>query len=46
VKLKYHHGQIEIQTEANTRIVADRLAGWVGPVVEFCRTADLIQAPQ
>lgn len=40
--LQYHHGQIEVQTEANTRPVAEMLAGWVGPVGEFCRTADLI----
>lgn len=40
--LKYHHGQLEVQTEANTRIVADRLANWVGPVGEFASVADLI----
>lgn len=40
--LKYHSGQIEVQTEANTRRVADMLAAWVGPVGEFCRTADMI----
>lgn len=40
--LEYHQGQIEVQTEANTRPVADMLAGWVGPVGEFCRTADMV----
>ena len=38
----YHHGQIEVQTEANTRPVAEALRNWVGPVVEFCETADVI----
>jgi len=42
VALKYHEGQIEVQTEANTRRVADVLASWVGPVGEFCRTADMV----
>ncbi len=40
--LTYHEGQIEVQTEANTRVVAGMLASWVGPVGEFCRTADMI----
>jgi hypothetical protein len=40
--LSYHDGQIEVQTEANTRPVAEALRDWVGPVVEFCETADLI----
>lgn len=40
--LKYHRGQIEVQTEANTRPIADKLANWVGPVGEFCRTSDMI----
>lgn len=40
--LNYHHGQIELQSEANTRGVADMLAGWTGPVGEFCRTADML----
>ncbi|HXH20524.1 MAG TPA: pyridoxamine 5'-phosphate oxidase family protein [Dehalococcoidia bacterium] len=40
--LKYHPGQIEVQSEANTRRVADMLASWVGPVTEFCATADMI----
>ena len=38
----YHAGQIEVQTEANTRRVAGMLADWVGPVGEFARVADLI----
>lgn len=40
--LKYHAGQIAIQEEASTRIVADKLARWVGPVEEFALGADLI----
>src|SRR5262245_3364177 len=40
--LQYHRGQIEVQEEANTRRVADMLASWVGPVVEFSAVADLI----
>jgi hypothetical protein len=40
--LTYHYGQIEVQTQANTLPVAEMLAGWVGPVGEFCRTADLV----
>jgi hypothetical protein len=40
--LTYHQGQIEVQTEANTRPVAEALRDWVGPVVEFCETADVI----
>jgi hypothetical protein len=40
--LQYHAGQIEVQDEANTRPVADMLAGWVGPVGEFARVADLL----
>ena len=40
--LVYHAGQIAIQEEARTRIVADRLAHWVGPVEEFSLGADLI----
>jgi hypothetical protein len=39
--LNYHHGQIEVQEEANTRRVADMLADWVGPVAEFALCADL-----
>ena len=39
--LLYHAGQIEVQDEANSRPVADMLANWEGPVVEFCRVADL-----
>jgi len=31
-----------VQTEANTRPVADKLAHWVGPIVEFMEVADLI----
>ncbi len=40
--LQYHSGQRAIQTEANATVVADRLAEWVGPVVEFARGADLV----
>jgi uncharacterized protein len=40
--LKYHSGQIAIQTEASTTLVAEQLAHWVGPVAEFARGADLI----
>ncbi len=40
--LRYHQGQIAVQTEANTRRVADMLASWVGPVGEFCGSADMI----
>jgi uncharacterized protein len=40
--LKYHSGQIAIQTEANTRLIAEQLAHWVGPVAEFASGADLI----
>lgn len=40
--LKYHVGQRAIQSEANATIVADRLAEWVGPVVEFALGADLV----
>ena len=40
--LQYHAGQIEVQDEANTRPVADMLAGWVGPVGEFSSVADLL----
>jgi hypothetical protein len=40
--LTYHKGQRELQSEANTIDVADMLADWVGPVSEFCRSADLI----
>jgi hypothetical protein len=40
--LQYHSGQRAIQTEANATVVADRLAEWVGPVVEFALGADLI----
>ena len=40
--LIYHTGQIAVQEEAGTRVVADRLAHWVGPVAEFAVGADLI----
>lgn len=40
--LQYHIGQRSIQTEANATVVADRLAEWVGPVVEFAMGADLV----
>jgi hypothetical protein len=40
--LQYHAGQIQVQEEANTRPVAEMLAGWVGPVGQFASVADLI----
>jgi hypothetical protein len=40
--LTYHAGQLEVQTEANTRPVADMLRGWVGPLGEFTLGADMI----
>jgi hypothetical protein len=40
--LQYHHGQLEVQEEANTRRVAEMLASWVGPVELFASVADLI----
>lgn len=40
--LKYHAGQLAIQTEAKTTLIAEKLAHWVGPVAEFVRGADLI----
>ena len=40
--LKYHSGQLSIQTEAKTTLVADQLSHWVGPVAEFAYGADLI----
>jgi hypothetical protein len=39
--LQYHHGQLEVQREANTRHVADKLAHWVGPVARYALNADL-----
>jgi len=40
--LKYHFGQLAIQTEAKTTLVAEQLSHWVGPVAEFAYGADLI----
>jgi len=40
--LRYHSGQIAIQTEASTLLVAEQLSRWVGPVAEFAMDADLI----
>lgn len=40
--LTYHAGQLEVQTEANTRPVAEMLRGWVGPLGEFTLGADMI----
>ena len=40
--ITYHAGQMEVQAEANTRPVADKLAHWVGPITEFMEVADLI----
>jgi hypothetical protein len=42
MNLTYHEGQVAVQQEANTRPVAEMLRDWVGPVVEFCRTADMM----
>lgn len=39
--LSYHAGQRACQEEAGTRRVADKLADWVGPAVQFVRGADL-----
>jgi uncharacterized protein len=40
--LQYHAGQIEVQTEANSRELADRMARWVGPAGDFAARADLL----
>ena len=40
--LVYHAGQLEVQLEANTRHVADKLAGWVGPAGAYATEADLL----
>jgi hypothetical protein len=40
--LRYHAGQLAVQAEANTTHVADKLAGWVGPVERYAVGADLI----
>ena len=40
--LIYHDGQLTVQTEANTRHVADKLAGWVGPAGEYAADADVV----
>src|SRR5215471_8943049 len=42
MSLTYHAGQIELQTEANTRPIAERLSQWTGPVSDFTLGADLI----
>jgi len=39
--LVYHAGQRAAQEEAGTVRVADKLADWTGPAVEFARGADL-----
>jgi hypothetical protein len=39
--LVYHAGQRAIQEEAGTVRVADKLADWTGPAVQFTRGADL-----
>lgn len=39
--LVYHAGQRAAQAEAGTVRVADKLAGWTGPAVEFAHGADL-----
>ena len=40
--LKYHQGQVTVQREANTTVIADNLSRWVGPVGEFTSIADMI----
>ncbi|TAK76389.1 MAG: pyridoxamine 5'-phosphate oxidase family protein [Dehalococcoidia bacterium] len=40
--LLYHAGQIEVQAEANSRDLADRMAHWVGPAGKFAEQADLL----
>lgn len=40
--LVYHSGQLEVQAEANTRHVADKLAAWVGPAGAYATSADLL----
>lgn len=40
--IKYHVGQLEVQAEANSRALADRMAAWVGPAGEFAERADLL----
>ena len=40
--LHYHAGQLAVQAEANTRILADRMANWVGPAADFALGADLL----
>lgn len=40
--LKYHSGQLSIQDEAQTSMVARQLAHWVGPVAEYAQGADMI----
>jgi hypothetical protein len=39
--LRYHHGQIQVQEEASSRHVADKLAHWVGPAISYALDADL-----
>lgn len=38
----YHEGQRDVQREANSILCADKLASWVGPVVDYANEADLI----
>jgi hypothetical protein len=40
--LRYHEGQLSIQEEAKTTVVAERLAHWVGPVANFALEADMV----
>lgn len=40
--LIYHEGQRAVQDEANTRRLADNLAHWNGPVVDFASHADFL----
>jgi len=40
--LQYHHGQLEVQEEANSRDLADHMADWVGPAAEFAELADML----
>lgn len=40
--LPYHSGQIQVQEEAQSRRVGEKLAGWTGPVGPYAITADLV----
>jgi hypothetical protein len=44
--IQYHKAQREIQREASTDELADKLVSWVGPVVRYAELADLIVTAQ